>query len=313
LKFILLFKENVTPYLQTASNRSIKVTMMAERQILPIHIPHLLRKYHLRPDKRLGQSFLMDESALGKIMQTADISAGELVLEIGPGLGSLTRHLAVKAGQVIAVELDKRLLPPLHEVLSPYPNVLVVQGDILEQEPESLLLKAGEAVKDQVYVVVANIPYYITSAVIQHLLESPTQPDRVVLTVQKEVALRICAHPPDMSILALSVQVFGSPQVTAKISPGAFYPPPKVDSAVLRIDIYDSPVVPMTHLDTFFRLVKAGFSQKRKTLRNSLSSGLGISKVEAETLLAAAEIDHNRRAETLSLLEWRKLTAHYQD
>ena len=152
-----------------------------------------------------------------------------------------------------------------------------------------------------------NIPYYITSAVIRHLLESKSKPRRIVLTIQKEVAQRICARPGDMSLLALSVQVYGAPRIAAQIPADAFYPAPKVDSAVLVIDIYPSPLIHEELLDTFFKLSKAGFSQKRKTLRNSLSSGLHISPMKAAELLTSADIDPQRRAETLSIEEWERL------
>jgi len=155
--------------------------------------------------------------------------------------------------------------------------------------------------------VVANIPYYITSAVIRHLLESSPKPRRIVLTIQKEVAERICAKAGDLSLLALSVQVYGKPSIAAIIPAASFHPAPKVDSAILRIDIYDQPLVSVETLKTFFKLTKAGFSQKRKTLRNSLSSGLQIPTTESEALLTSAGIDFMRRAETLSIDEWRGL------
>jgi 16S rRNA (adenine1518-N6/adenine1519-N6)-dimethyltransferase len=224
-----------------------------------------------------------------------------MVLEIGPGLGSLTRYLAISAKEVIAVELDPNLIPPLKAVLSPYQNVRVVQGDILKLFPNDLITE-----KD--YLVVANIPYYITSAVIRHLLEHDPKPRRIVLTVQREVAQRICAAPGDMSLLALSVQVYGKPRIAARIPAGAFFPAPKVDSAVLIIEIYPTPQVKPELLDKFFQLIKAGFSQKRKTLRNSLASGLRISPAAAADLLTRANIDPQRRAETLRIEEWESLS-----
>src|SRR4029079_16888406 len=212
----------------------------------------------------------------------------DTVLEIGPGLGSLTRYLAVSSKQVLAVELDESLLPPFKEILSPHKNVQLIHGDILKLSPSDLNL--GDE-----YIVVANIPYYITSAVIRHLLESESKPRRIVLTVQKEVAQRICAEPGDMSLLALSVQVYGKPRIAAQIPASAFFPAPKVDSAVLVIDIYASPQIKEELLERFFRLIKAGFSQKRKTLRNSLAAGLHISPTEAADFLTRAQIDPQRR------------------
>jgi 16S rRNA (adenine1518-N6/adenine1519-N6)-dimethyltransferase len=266
----------------------------------PLNVPALLRQYALRPDKGLGQNFLVDESALHKIMAVAEVAGDEDVLEIGPGLGSLTRHLAIAARSVVAVELDARLIPPLTELLAAYSNVSLVQGDILTLNPAQLITRPDS-------LVVANIPYYITSALIRHLLESERQPRRMVLTVQEEVAGRICAAPGAMSLLSLSVQVYGRPSVKAHIPAGAFYPAPKVDSAVIRIDLFPEPCIPSPRLETFFRLAKAGFSQKRKTLRNSLAGGMGWSTTQSAEILQRAGIVSQRRAETLSLDEWRQL------
>ncbi len=268
--------------------------------IPPLNAAALLKRYGLRADKRLGQNFLQDSSALEKIALAAEIKNEDSVLEIGPGLGSLTRYLAVSAKEVIAVELDGNLLPPLKAVIAPHKNIRLIHGDILELSPSELIRQPN-------YLVVANIPYYITSAVIRHLLESGQKPRRVVLTIQKEVAERICATPGDLSLLALSVQVYGKPEIAARIPAGAFHPAPQVDSAVLRIDIYQDPLIPDPLLDTFFKLIKAGFGQKRKTLRNSLSSGMRISPAQAESLLTSADIDPKRRAETLSIDEWKTL------
>ena len=269
-------------------------------QIPPLDAQALLRRYHLHAHKGLGQNFLQDPQALEKIVSAAEIQAGDTVLEIGPGLGSLTRYLAVAAKEVIAVELDENLIEPLMAVLSPYQNVQIIRGDILKLAPGELIFTDG-------YLVVANIPYYITSAVIRHLLESGSKPRRIVLTIQKEVAQRICARPGDLSLLALSVQVYGAPRIAAQIPAGAFFPAPKVDSAVLVVDIFPTPLIREELLRPFFKLVKAGFSQKRKTLRNSLSSGLHISPIQSAELLSGANIDPRRRAETLSIQEWERL------
>jgi len=201
---------------------------------------------------------------------------------------------------VTAVELDPDMLAPLQAVLSPYQNVQVVHGDILKTP-------ITQVISEPNYLVAANIPYYITSAVIRHLLESESKPRRIVLTIQKEVAERICADPGDLSLLALSVQVYGSPSLVSIIPAAAFHPAPKVDSAVLRVDIYNEPLIPKELLKIFFKLIKAGFAQKRKTLRNSLSAGLHVSTKDSEALLTSAGIDFMRRAETLAIEEWKKL------
>jgi 16S rRNA (adenine1518-N6/adenine1519-N6)-dimethyltransferase len=226
------------------------------------------------------------------------------VLEVGPGLGSLTRYLAAAARNVVAVELDVDLIPPLTSLLATYKNIHIIQGDILAMDPAHLMQRDG-------YLAVSNVPYYITSAFIRHLLEVQVSPKRVIITIQQEVAERIIADPGKMSLLALSVQVFGSPRIVARIPAGSFYPVPKVDSATLRIDQYPNPQIPSVLLPSFFQLARAGFSQKRKTLRNALSGGMGWTRHETEALLESASIDPMRRAETLSINEWRKLTEIY--
>jgi len=271
-----------------------------------LDIPGLLRQHGLHPEKSLGQNFLVDESAIQQVVTAAEISPEEIVLEIGPGLGSLTRYLAVYARSVVAVELDHNLISPLIQIVSQYPNVQVVEGDILALDPVQL-------VSQPEYVVVANIPYYITSSLIRHLLEARIPPKRLVLTVQQEVARRICALPGEMSLLALSVQIYGHPEIIAQIPSSAFYPPPKVDSIVLRIDLFSSPQIPTAQLEVFFQLIKAGFSQKRKTLRNALSGGLRLPPSRVEAILIEVGIDPMRRAETLDIAEWRHLTMRFID
>jgi 16S rRNA (adenine1518-N6/adenine1519-N6)-dimethyltransferase len=200
--------------------------------------------------------------------------------------------------------LDDKLFPPLEAVIAHYKNIQVVHGDILEIQPK-------EIIEQEDYLVVANIPYYITSAVLRHLLETNPKPRRIVLTIQREVAERICAGPGDMSLLALSVQVFGEPHIATHIPARAFYPAPRVDSSVLVVDIYPAPFVDENLLDTFFLLTKAGFSQKRKKLRNSISAGMQQTPAETEKMLRYADIDPHRRAETLSLEEWGELSYQY--
>lgn len=269
--------------------------------IPPLDVVALLHRYGLRAHKRLGQNFLQDPGALQKIVAAAQIQPTDDVLEIGPGLGSLTRYLAAAAKRVFAIELDERLFPPLEATIAPYHNIQLIHGDILDLDIGGLIQQPG-------YLVVANLPYYITSAAIRRLLENDPKPRRIVLTIQKEVAARICAAPGDMSLLALSVQVYGQPRVVAHIPSSAFFPAPQVDSAVVKIDIYDSSLVAPPLLETFFQLIRAGFSQKRKTLRNALTAGLRRPASEIESLLRAAGIEPQRRAETLSLEEWGKLS-----
>ncbi len=266
----------------------------------PLPIPQLLRQYGLRPNRRLGQNFLIEPNSIAKVIQAAQIQAGDVVLEIGAGLGSLTRHLAALCQQVVTIELDQAFIPVLQQVLCNYSNVRIIHGDILQIEPTTLFTPSTTS-----FSVVANIPYYITSAVIRHLLEATLRPKQLTLTLQKEVAQRICAAAGEMSLLALSVQLYGQPKIAAHLPAQAFYPIPKVDSAVIRVELFAEPRIADTA--TFFLLAKAGFSQKRKTLRNALSGGLRLSPQQAGQLLLAAGIDPNRRAETLSLTEWGEL------
>ncbi|KAF0112198.1 MAG: 16S rRNA (adenine1518-N6/adenine1519-N6)-dimethyltransferase [Chloroflexi bacterium] len=274
-------------------------------ELPPLDVRSLLRRHHLDPHKGLGQNFLIDHHALKQIVDFASLSTEDTVLEIGAGLGSLTRLLAKSAKRVVAVEIDRKLVPVLCEVMSGFQNTEIVQGDILELNPVDLMGKSD-------YVVVANIPYFITSAIIRHLLTSEVKPSRIVLTMQQEVAERICAEPGDLSLLALSVQVFGAPRIGVSIPASAFHPPPKVDSATLRVDIFKQPLLSGRQLDLFFTLAKIGFSQKRKMMRNTLSAGLHWTGMQADEMLLAAGIDPARRAQTLDLVEWKTLVGEYE-
>jgi len=265
-----------------------------------LDIRPLMNEFGIKPKKTLGQNFLVEPAGLRKVIEAAGIQKDDQVLEIGAGLGSLTVLLAQSARSVVAVEIDRELIPPLQKALEKYSNVHVIHGDILRQNPDSLGLEAR-------YLVVANIPYYISSAILRHLLTAKQKPTRMILTVQKEVAERVCATQGKQSLLSLSVQVFGEPRLAGIIPAGSFLPAPEVDSAILVIDLFPQPAIPEEDLDRFFSLAKAGFSQKRKTLRNSLSGGMRISTQEAETLLGNAGLDPMLRAEALSLEAWGKL------
>lgn len=265
----------------------------------------ILDKYHLKPHKGLGQNFLSDDTVLHGIAASADFPPDASVLEVGPGLGSLTRHLGEMAAHVIAVELDKDLIPVLEKELASQPNIRVIHQDILEFDPDQYF--------DGPYYVAANIPYYITSAVIRHLLEGKARPKCMALTVQKEVAERICAEPGKSSLLSLSVQVYGEADIPMIIPAEAFYPVPAIDSAVVRIRLYDEPLIPEAEMDDFFRLAKAGFGQKRKTLRNALSSNLHLSGADVEQRMTGVGIDPMRRAETLTIAEWHRLMGMFSD
>lgn len=259
-----------------------------------------------RPRKSLGQHFLKDKSVPPRIADAAHIEPGDCVVEVGPGQGALTEELARRLdpqqGRLVAVELDSNLLPMLHERFAPMPHVSFVQGDVLEMSP-------GELSGKRPYKLVANLPYYITSAILRHFLETKDKPQSLTVMVQREVAERMTAHPPQMSLLAVSVQFYGKPKIVFRVPPGAFNPPPKVDSAVVRVDIYPPGEGPF-HVrseERFFSIARAGFGQRRKQLANTLATGLDLPKDEVVRALAEAGIEHTRRAETLSMEEWTRL------
>jgi 16S rRNA (adenine1518-N6/adenine1519-N6)-dimethyltransferase len=260
----------------------------------------VLRQYGIRPHKDLGQSFIHSAEALQRILDAAALGGEETVLEVGPGLGALTLQLCERARRVVAVELDSRLLPPLRSLLSASPSVELHQGDILKIE-WGLLGISGQ------YCVVANIPYSITSALLRKLLESPAPAEWLVLTIQREVAERVIAPPGEMNLLALSVQLYGAARIHARLPAEAFYPQPEVESAVLRIDLHPSPPAGSELIKWIFRLARAGFSQKRKKLRNAISAGMGVRTAQAENWLLAAGIVPDLRAQAIGLEDWLRL------
>ncbi len=278
-----------------------------EEEPLLAQAKSLLRQSGLRARKGLGQHFLVAESVLRLSSAAAELDPGDVVIEVGPGLGVLTRELAGKAGQVFAVELDSKLAALLKQTLAPVGNVTVINDDILSIDPAGLLWGLGEKFPAAGYKVVANLPYYVASAVLRHFLTASLKPQLMVVMVQKEVAQAIVAEPGGMSLLSVSVQFYGEPQVVGYVPASCFYPEPKVDSAVLRIRVPPQPMVAVSNEGSFFALVRAGFSASRKQLANSLAHGLGLSKDEVLPLLEAADILPRRRAETLTINEWERL------
>jgi len=258
---------------------------------------------NLVPRKRLGQHFLTNQVIAERIVAAAHIGSDDLVLEIGPGTGALTVWLAQRAKRVIAIELDRSLLPALKAKLGAATNVTVVHGDALAIDFEALVGREAGAFAAVRFV--ANLPYYITSAAIRRILECRLPIACAVLTVQAEVAERIVAQPPEMSLLAVSVQFYGRAELLFKIPAACFSPPPKVESAVVRITPHI--IRPPMDAEAFFRVVRAGFRQPRKQLRNTLATGLGLEKSQAIAWLERAGIAPTRRAETLSVEEWVKL------
>ena len=272
-----------------------------------------LRAAGLRPRKGLGQNFLVDPTVPPRIAAAADLAPGDTVIEVGPGLGVLSAELAARldpaaGGRLLAVELDAALASVLLERMAGFPAFTLVQGDILDRDPADLVRTPDGTLPP--YKVVANLPYYITSAVLRHFLEAAPPPTALVVMLQREVAERIVARPPAMSLLAVSVQFYGVPRLLFRVPPGAFHPAPKVESAVLRVDVYppDQRPVGVGDVDAFFTIVRAGFGQRRKQLGNSLATGLGRDKAAVAAALTQAGVDPTRRAETLTLGEWAAIS-----
>jgi 16S rRNA (adenine1518-N6/adenine1519-N6)-dimethyltransferase len=261
---------------------------------------NLLKKYKISPKKWLGQNFLISKNVLRKIVEAAEISKKDTVLEIGPGIGNLTIELVKRAKKVIAVEKDKRMIEILKEMLEGWKvrNIEIVQGDILKIRNSQFVIRNS-------YKIVANIPYYLTSRLIREFLETKNKPESMILMVQKEVAQRICAKPPKMNLLAVSVQFYAKPKIISFVPKDCFWPKPKVDSAILKISNLKTKNPKIKKL--FFKIIKAGFSQPRKQLINNLSNGLKIEKEKVKKWLLENGIKPEKRAENLSIEDWLKL------
>jgi len=296
-------------------------------------LKNLLQKYNLKLNKLLGQNFLIDHTVLEKIIGAADLSKKDTVLEVGPGLGILTEELAKRAGEVIAVEKDKKMAEIVRNVLNDKKvrNVEIIEGDILKFSIFNFQFSNKSQIpnsKLKTYKIVANIPYCLTSRLIRKFLESENPPAQIVLMVQKEVAQRICAKPPEMSLLAVSVQFYAEPKIISFVSKKSFWPRPKVDSAIIKITprnlpplqrgiegdlktitkILPNPPLPKEGTEHFFRIVHAGFSHPRKQLINNLNSDLKIDRAKIAAALKKIGLASEQRAETLSVNDWKKLT-----
>ncbi len=260
----------------------------------------LLATHNMRPNKSFGQNFLIDREILNKIVEAAEIEPEDAILEVGSGTGVLTRELAKRARRVVAVELERDMLALLEKTTQSYTNVELVARNLLFLDPVEIF-------EQRPYKLVANLPYYITAPTFRHFLESANAPQIIVVMVQLEVAQRIIAEPGDLSLLAVSVQFYGQPRIMAQVSAKAFFPAPKVDSAILRIDVKPQAPLQGEERNRFFRVVQAGFQERRKQLHNLLTHGLHHKNEEVKAWLAAAKIEANRRAETLSIEEWLRL------
>ncbi len=242
----------------------------------------------------------MSPGVLDDIVHSAEIEPDDLVIEVGSGTGLLTSRLAEAAGRVVAVEIDNAMVDLTREATRQWDTVVVVEGDILAQDPRALA--GGEP-----YLVVANLPYNVAAVVVRAFLESGFPPRRLIVTVQREVAQEMCAIPGQLGLLGISVQVYAEPRIVRRIAPGSFRPPPKVESAVVRMDVRSEPAVQREALPDLFRVARAGFGNPRKQLRNSLANGLQMAPPDVERWLGTCGIDPRRRPQTLSIAEWGDL------
>lgn len=260
----------------------------------------LARKYGLRPHRPAGQNFLCSQSVIDQIVATAEIEKTDLVLEIGPGFGFITKLLALQAQKVYAVELDKRLARCLKDLQKGYKNLAVINNDIFK-------VRLDELFRNRAYKLVSNLPFNITSLALRNFLSVAPKPKSITLVVQNEIADRITAQPGDLNLLALSIQVYAQVEKIAKISKSNFWPEPAVDSALIKITNISQNISEVENEKAFFSLLKAGFSAKRKQLINSLSAGLGYDKAKISEILKSIHISPDLRAEDISIADWKQL------
>lgn len=264
----------------------------------PEVVHYICKRFDIKMSKKLGQNFLIKRGIVDEIVHAAELTPGEPVLEVGPGIGTLTQGLAQSGADVTAIELDRRLLEVLDTTLASYDNVRIIHGDVLKLDVPSIM-------NHKPFKVVANLPYYITTPIIMSLLESRLPIERLVVMVQKEVALRMVAKPgtKDYGALSVAVQYYTEPDIVLDVPPKSFLPAPAVTSSVIRCVLRDKPPVDVIDEKLFFRVVKAGFAQRRKTFANTMKT-TGLSKDRIEELLAKANIDGQRRGETFTLQEF---------
>ena len=264
----------------------------------PEVVHYICKRFDIKMSKKLGQNFLIKRGIVDEIVHAAELTPGEPVLEVGPGIGTLTQGLAQSGADVTAIELDRRLLEVLDTTLASYDNVRIVHGDVLKLDVATIM-------NHKPFKVVANLPYYITTPIIMSLLESKLPIERLVVMVQKEVALRMVAKPgtKDYGALSVAVQYYTEPDIVIDVPPKSFLPAPAVTSSVIRCVLRDKPPVDVIDEKLFFRVVKAGFAQRRKTFSNTMKT-TGLSRDRIEELLAKANIDGQRRGETFTLQEF---------
>ncbi|MZQ96738.1 MAG: 16S rRNA (adenine(1518)-N(6)/adenine(1519)-N(6))-dimethyltransferase RsmA [Acidaminobacter sp.] len=278
----------------------------------PSTIRYIMDKYGFRFSKSLGQNFLIDEGTVNRIVANAEVGPEDMVLEIGPGIGVMTQVLAAHAEKVVAVEIDSSLLPVLNETLEGLDNVEVVHGDILEVDVKALLT---EHFGDRKPKVVANLPYYVTTPILMRFLEERLPVSEIVVMIQKEVAERMTASPSTKAYgsLSIAVQYYCEAAVVQKVPPTVFMPQPSVESLVIRLKLREKPCVELLNPDFFFKVVKAAFGQRRKTLLNALSAGLTMPKDKILEVLEAVEIAPNLRGEALTIEAFARLANAFEE
>lgn len=278
-----------------------------KRLYSPAVIKEIIEKHGFKFSKSLGQNFLIDGNIIDKIIEESSINKSDGIIEIGPGIGTLTQKLCETADKVVAIELDKSLLPILAETLEEYNNVEIIHNDVLKVDINQLI---EEKLENRTVKVVANLPYYITTPIIMKLLEEKLQIDKIVVMVQKEVALRMKATPgnKDYGALSVAVQYYSRPEIIVDVPKNVFMPRPNVDSAVIMLEVYNEPIIKLKNEKLFFQVIKAAFGQRRKTLLNALNSGIDLNKEDIEEILINTGIDPKRRGETLDINEFAKIS-----
>lgn len=273
----------------------------------PEVVHYICKRFDIKMSKKLGQNFLIKRGIVDEIVHAAELTVGEPVLEVGPGIGTLTQGLAQSGADVTAIELDRRLLEVLDTTLASYDNVRIIHGDVLKLDVPTIM-------NHKPFKVVANLPYYITTPIIMSLLESKLPIERLVVMVQKEVALRMIAKPgtKDYGALSVAVQYYTEPDIVLDVPPKSFLPAPAVTSSVIRCVLRDKPPVDVIDEKLFFRVVKAGFAQRRKTFSNTMRT-TGLSKEQIDDILVKANIDGQRRGETFSLQEFADVANAWAD
>ena len=279
------------------------------------YIRELLKKYKALPLKRLGQNFLINKNALEKFIRAVDIRKDNVVIEIGPGTGLITKELSKKAKKIIAIEKDPRMIEILENNLKSYKNVKIVKGDILRISlTEFFKNSKGQKIKNFSYKVAGNLPFAISAPVIRKFLEAERKPREMTFIIQKEVAQKICARPPKMNLLAVSIQIYSKPKVVGFISKKSFWPEPKADGAIIKIIPFKSPLLPpKISAGLFFKIAKAGFSHPRKQILNNLSNKLKLKKEAVRSWLLKNKVDPSQRAESLTIKNWISLTSSFYD